>query len=92
MYQARRGGQKMGLCSLLGIKWWERGERWHVDDIIFPKMDMCLITLAGWFSPRPTKNNFDVWSLIQILAPPWKYHIHILSLIAIMRSPLKKMR
>ena len=22
-----------------------------MDDIIFPKMDMCLITLGGWFSP-----------------------------------------
>ena len=48
------------------------GEKWHVDDIIFPKMDMCLITLAGWFSQSPTKNNFDIWSLIQIPAPPWK--------------------
>ena len=30
---------------------------------------MCLITLAGWFSPSPTKNNFDVRSLIQIPTP-----------------------
>ena len=47
-----------------------KGERWRVDDIIFPKIDPCLITLAGWFSPSPTKNNFGIWSFTQIAAPP----------------------
>jgi hypothetical protein len=47
-----------------------KGERWCVDDIMFPKMDACLITLAGSFSPSLTKNNFESWSLIQIPAPP----------------------
>ena len=46
----------MGLRGLLDI------ER-HVDDVIFPLMDMCLITLAGWFSPSPAKNNFSIQSL-----------------------------
>jgi hypothetical protein len=36
----------------------------HADDIIFPKIDMCLITWVGWFNPSPTKNNFDIRSLI----------------------------
>ena len=34
-------------------------------------MDMCLIMLAGWFSPSPTKNNFSIQSLFQIPTPPW---------------------
>ena len=37
-----------------------KGERQYVDDIIFPKMDMCLISLVGWFNPSPTNNNFDL--------------------------------
>ena len=48
-----------------------KGERWRVYDIIFPKIDPCLIMLAGWFSPSPTKNNFGIWSFTQIAAPPW---------------------
>ena len=44
-----------------------KGERRRVDDIIFPKIDACLITLAGWF---PTKNNFGIQSFTQIAAPP----------------------
>ena len=29
------------------------------DDIIFPNLDMCLITLAGWFNESLLKKNWN---------------------------------
>jgi len=36
----------------------------------FPNLDMCLITLAGWFSLEPVNKKFDPSSLITIPTPP----------------------
>jgi len=36
----------------------------------FPKLDMCLITLAGWFSLEPVNKKFDPSSLVSIPTPP----------------------
>ena len=66
MHQPWQGGQKMDLCSLLGIKWWESEKGSMSMTLYFLK-----IILAGWFSPSLIKNNFNIWSLIWILTQRW---------------------
>ena len=42
---------------------------------------MCLITLAGWFSPAPVTKKIDPRSIFLIPTPPWinKPHTHNIS-------------
>ena len=79
---------KNGVAQPAGHRVVGKGEKWHMNDIIFPKIDMCLIMLAGWFSRGATKNNFDIRSFTQIPAPPWlkpsraklqQHYLHLIS-------------
>ena len=66
---------------------WRRGGKvLHHITSSFPKLDMCLIRLAGWFSLEPVNKKFDPSSLVSIPTPPchastisWQHHLSLYS-------------
>jgi hypothetical protein len=42
--------RETGFVRLVGCQGEGMEEKWHGNDIIFPNIEMCLITLAGWFN------------------------------------------
>ena len=62
----------MGPQSLWYIGGILRGGKMQGDDIIFPNLDMCIITLAGWFNKSLLKKNWNPRCNFLISEPPWE--------------------
>src|ERR1700678_3575571 len=63
------GMSRNGFAKRVEHRAVEEGGGRHGNDIIFPNIDMCLITLVGRFSQSPTKKKIDPGSLVQIRHP-----------------------
>ena len=61
----------MGQQDLWYIGGTLRRGKMQGDDIIFPNLDMCLITLAGWFNENLLKKNWNPRCNFIIFEPPW---------------------
>ena len=62
--------REMGQLGLWYIGGTMRGGKMQGDDIIFPNLDMCLITLAGWFNENLLKKNWNPRCNFIIFEPP----------------------
>jgi hypothetical protein len=62
---------KTVLRGLWDIKGSAGRENHYGDDIIFPNIEMCLITLAGWFNESPLKKNRNPRCNFLIFGTPW---------------------
>ena len=60
----------MGKQDLWYIGGTLRRGKMQGDDIIFPNLDMCLITLAGWFNKNLLKKNWNPRCNFIIFEPP----------------------
>ena len=58
---------QQGLWYIGGIS---RGGKMQGDDIILPNLDMCLITLAGWFNESLLKKKLNPRCNFLIFEPP----------------------
>ena len=63
----------MGQQGLWYIGGTSRGGKMQGDDIIFPNLDMCLITLAGWFNKSLLIKNWNPRCNFLIFEPPWDW-------------------